>query len=128
MALLDLPTRQDFDALLGKVDALLGLLNRPAPPVDTELLDLQQVADYTRFNRKTVEKWVEQGEYNEAGKKIYLPAFRFSGRLRFKRAEVEAFGLGIGALVPALGAGPPEPVKTKKKAPVASEKALRRAA
>lgn len=126
--LLDLPSRQDIEALQGKLDAVLGLLNRAPAPVDAELMSIQEVVAYTRFNRKTVEKWVAEGEFGETGKRIYLPAFRFSGRLRFKRTEVEAFGLGIGALKPALGTGQPTAVKTKKTTAVTSERALRKVA
>ena len=130
MALLDLPTRQDFDALQAKLDAVLAHLQAARPPAADELVSVERVAAYTHFDRRTVEQWVEEGRFDAKGKKVYLPAYKFSGRLRFKLAEVEAFGLGIGVLVPSQQeGGRPEPVKPARKstktAPVASEKALR---
>jgi hypothetical protein len=135
MALLDLPTRQDFETLQAKLDAVLAHLAqaRAAPPED-ELLSIEQVAAYTRFDRRTVEQWVKEGRFDERGKKVYLPARQYSGRLRFKRADVEAFGLGIGVLEPSVVDGErpqpvkqaPAPKKTRSKtAAVASERALR---
>jgi len=127
----DLATAQQVQALEAKVDALLHVLAKQPAPANEPLLDVQSVADYTHFDRKTVEKWVKKGEYNQTGKLIYLPAFQFGGRLRFKRADVEAFGLGTGVLAPSIQPGE-SPVATKQpkksKAPVASEKALRRVA
>ncbi|MDO7851589.1 helix-turn-helix domain-containing protein [Hymenobacter convexus] len=131
MALLDLPTRQDYDALQAKLDAVLAFLQAQRPPAADELVSVERVAAYTHFDRRTVEQWVEQGRFDGRGKKVYLPAYQFSGRLRFKLAEVEAFGLGIGVLKPSLQpGGRPEPVKaapkkSAKSAAVASEQALR---
>ena len=130
MALLDLPTRQDYEALQAKLDAVLDFLKAAQPVGPDELLSVEQVA-YTRFDRRTVEQWAEDGRFNEAGKKVYLPAYKYSGRLRFKRLDVEAFGLGVGVLTPSQQAGGrPEPVKpaakkAKHPSPVASERALR---
>lgn len=130
--LLDLPTRQDMQALEAKLNTVLELLARAPAPTADDLLSVEQVAAYTRFDRRTVEKWVEEGQFNETGRKVYLPAHRYSGRLRFKRGDVEAFGLGIGVLTPSLGGGQPEAVKPapkkatpRAKAPQSSENVLR---
>jgi hypothetical protein len=132
--LLDLATRQDVVALQSTLDQVLGLLSRAQATVADEFMTLEQVAAYVRFDKRVVEKWVREGQFNEGGKKIYLPAHKYSGRLRFKRADVEAFGLGVGVLVPSL-AGTPEAAKPaadgkrpRKNASVASEQALRKVA
>ena len=135
MALLDLPTRQDYETLAGKLDALLArLAPAPAPASAEPLLSVEDVAGYTRFDRRTVEQWATEGRFNTAGKRVYLPAYQFSGRLRFKRHEVEAFGLGCGVLTPSLVAGDrPQPTKAAagakprrpKMAPPALEQVLR---
>lgn len=133
MALLDLASRQDILALTAKLETVLSQLAAPPAPTGEPLLSVQDVADYTRFDRKTVEKWVKEGSYNGQGKKQYLPAYNFCGRLRFKRADVEAFGLGVGVLACTLPGERPEPTKPapgarqpkKPKTPVASDKALR---
>jgi excisionase family DNA binding protein len=127
--LLDLPSRQEVLDLAAKLDTVLALLERPVPKPD-DLMSVEEVADYTRFHRRTVEKWAEVGEYNHQGKRVFLPAYRYTGRLRFKRGDVEAFGLGIGALQPSIAGEPPQPVKSgkpakKPKAPLASTQALR---
>lgn len=130
--LIDLPSRQDFDTLQAKLDAVLGLLSKPALPAADELLTLEEVATYTKFDRRTVRQWPTQGRYNQQGKKVYLPAYQFNGLLRFKRADVDAFGLGTGLLQPGI-TGAPEATKaapatkaTKKKGPpVPSAQALR---
>lgn len=126
----DLATAQHVQALEAKVDQLLTLLAKPATSAEP-LMTVDEVADYTRFDRRTVETWVSAGRHNDQGKLVYLPALDFSGRLRFKRADVEAFGLKVGVLTSSRAAGgPPEPTKKPKnsKTPVASEKALRRVA
>ena len=130
--LLDIPSRQDFEVLTAKLDAALSLLSQvAAKPSPDELLSLEQVAAYTGFDRRTVEQWRTQGRYNAQGKKVYLPGYEYSGRWRFKRADVEAFGLGIGVLVaPAAPGERPAPAKKasakpKTKKPMASEDALR---
>lgn len=135
MALLDLPTRQDYEALQTKLDAVLSHLQAARAPAADEFMSVEQVAAYTRFDRRTVEQWAEEGRFNEQGRKVYLPAYKYSGRLRFKRGDVEAFGLGVGVLVPSLGGGQPEAVKPagnasrgRKPAAVASERALRKVA
>jgi hypothetical protein len=121
-------------ALEAKLDALLTHLAKQPAPADEQLLSVQDVADYTHFDRKTVEKWAKLGDYDQQGHRIYLRAYVFSGRLRFKRTDVEAFGLGTGVLEPSLVPGEApvatKPVKQPKKSktPVASEKALRRVA
>ena len=135
MALLDLPTREDYNALQQKLDAVLAFLQAARPPAADELVSVERVAAYTHFDRRTVEQWVEEGRFDSRGKKVYLPAYKFSGRLRFKLSEVEAFGLGIGVLTPSQQpGGRPEPVKAaprnalkkaRKPAAVPSEKALR---
>lgn len=101
--------RQEKAAIHAKLDAVLDLLSRV--PKSDDLMSVEQVAAYTRFDRRTVEKWVEEGQFNAAGRKVYLPAHKYSGRLRFKRADVEAFGLGVGVLAPALSGGQPEAIK-----------------
>ncbi len=112
--LLDLATRQEVLDLATKLDAVLGLLaHKPAPAAD-EFMSVEEVAEYTRFDRRTVEKWAEAGEFNQQGKKVFLTAYRYSGRLRFKRTDVEAFGLGIGALQPSIAGEPPQPTKAAK--------------
>ena len=129
--LLDLPSRQDFDTLTAKLDAALSLLSQVAArPSADDFLSLEQVAAYTGFDRRTVEQWRTQGRYNAQGKRVYLQGYEYSGRWRFKRCDVEAFGLGIGVLEPAPTAGGrPEPTKkAPSKKPVPSEKALRRVA
>ena len=133
--LLDLPSRDDINLLAQKLDAVLAQLQARQPPVPDEFMSVEQVAAYTRFDRRTVEQWAEEGRFNEQGRKVYLPAYKFSGRLRFKRLDVEAFGLGVGVLAPSQQAGGrPEPVKAaprkvpakiRKPAAVPSERALR---
>jgi excisionase family DNA binding protein len=131
---LDLASRQDILEIKALLQELYASQTAKPVPANEPLMDVQSVADYTHFDRKTVEKWVKKGEYNGTGRLVYLPAFQFGGRLRFKRADVEAFGLGTGVLVPSIKAGE-APVATKptkqpkkSKTPVASEKALRRVA
>lgn len=110
--LLDLPSRQDIEVLTAKLDALLALAAQPVQAAADDFLSIEQVAAYTRFDRRTVEQWVKQGRFNEKGKKVYLPAYEYSGRLRFKRGDVEAFGLGVGVLAPSAAVGaPPTPTK-----------------
>lgn len=113
MAVLDLLTRQDYEVLTAKLDAVLAhLAQAPAASAADELLSVEQVAAYTHFDRRTVEQWVKEGRYNERGKKVYLPVYQYSGRLRFKRSDVEAFGLGIGVLTPSPVVGErPTPTK-----------------
>ncbi|MGI4862963.1 MAG: helix-turn-helix domain-containing protein [Janthinobacterium lividum] len=131
MSLVDLLTRQDLEPLTAKLDQLLALHAQPAAlAAEEQLMSVLDVAKYTHFDRKTVEKWVKEGDYNEKGKRVYLPAYAFSGRLRFKRADVLAFGLSVGALAPTLPGEAPQPVKPAKKtqkpaAAVASAQALR---
>jgi len=125
--LLDLPSSQQVDdlkQLLLEVREELRVLRQAPSP--TDYLSVEEVAKYLGFHRRTVEKWAFEGEYNAQGKRIYLPVSKYSGRLRFKRGDVEAFGLGIGVLTPSL-TGPPEPVKKPKKSkvPVASAQALK---
>jgi hypothetical protein len=115
--LLDLPSRQDIEVLTAKLDALLALAAQPVQAAADDFLSIEQVAAYTRFDRRTVEQWVKQGRYNERGKKVYLPAYEYSGRLRFKRGDVEAFGLGVGVLEPSAATGqPPQPTKAAPEA------------
>lgn len=134
--LLDVLTRQDAEALHAKLDqVLLRLQAPPAVAGPDDLLSIEQVASYTGFDRRTVEQWRQEGRYNDKGRRVYLPAFQFSGRLRFKRSDVEAFGLGVGVLQPSAVAGqaptptkpaaPAAPKKPARKAPVASAEALR---
>ena len=129
--LLDLPSRQDFEALQAKLDAVLAYLAATAKPGADEFLSVEEVAAYTRFDRRTVEQWTSEGRFDERGRKVYLPAYWYSGRLRFKRLDVEAFGLGVGVLTPSPRAGGrPEPVKAAAKKnhktdAVSSERALR---
>jgi hypothetical protein len=129
--LLDLPSRDDFNQLQQKLDAVLAHLQAARPPAPDEFMSVEQVAAYTHFDRRTVEQWAEEGRFNEQGRKVYLPAYKYSGRLRFKRLDVEAFGLGVGVLTPSQQpGGRPEPVKkapqkSRKSAAVPSERALR---
>lgn len=130
--LLDLPSRQDFEVLTAKLDALLALAAQPVQTAADDFLSIEQVAAYTCFDRRTVEQWVKQGRFDERGKKVYLPAYEYSGRLRFKRGDVEAFGLGVGVLTPSGAGERPTPTKeapvakkARKPTPVASDKALR---
>lgn len=134
--LFDFASRQDIEALSAQLAQVLQHVATPAPqPAADDMLSVLEVAKYTGFSRTTVEKWIEEGDYNQHGKRVYLPAYKYSGRLRFKRSDVEAFGLGVGVLRPSLVAGQrPEPTKatraktpsTKpKKSAVASEDALR---
>jgi hypothetical protein len=128
---LDIASRQDILALEAKLDNVLAQLAAKPAPADEPLLSVLEVADYTNFDRKTVESWVKKGDYDKSGKLVYLRAYVFSGRLRFKRADVEAFGVGV--LTPSLITGErPEATKSapaarkqKKSAPVASDQALR---
>lgn len=122
----DLASRQDILALSAKLDTMLTQLAPKAAAAAEQLLSVQEVATYTHFDRKTVESWVKVGRFDDTGHKVYLRAYEFSGRLRFKLAEVEAFGLGVGVLAPSLSGERPEPTKkAKKPSPVASDKALR---
>jgi excisionase family DNA binding protein len=128
----DLATAQHIQALEAKLDLVLTQLAAKPVPAEDQLLSVQEVAGYTHFDRKTVESWVHKGRYDTRGKLVYLRAYEFSGRLRFKRADVEAFGLGVGVLTPSLTGQRPEPTKVapaakkpKKSSPVASDKALR---
>ena len=112
MALLDLLTRQDLEALTAKLDALLALAAQPVPTAADDFLTIEQVAAYTHFDRRTVEQWRTEGRFDARGKKVYLAAYEYSGRLRFKRGDVEAFGLGVGVLTPSAAVGaPPTPTK-----------------
>jgi hypothetical protein len=129
---LEFATRADIMALTSMVEAVLTQQAAKPAASDEALMSLDEVAAYTQFDRKTVKSWVNVGSYNEGGKKVYLHAYEFSGRLRFKRADVEAFGLGVGVLTPSLTGERPQPTKVapaakkaKKSAPVASDKALR---
>jgi hypothetical protein len=129
---LDLATRQDILELKAALQAVLAAQAQPPAPADEPLWSVQRVAEHTHFDRKTVEKWVKEGRFDTQGKKVYLPAYEFQGRLRFKRADVEAFGLGVGVLRPSLAGERPEATKAapaarkqKKSAPVASDQALR---
>jgi len=128
----DLASAQQIKALEAKIDLLLKQFAAKPAQVEEQLLSVQDVVDYTHFDRKTVEAWVRRGDYDESGKLVYLRAYRFSGRLRFKRADVEAFGLGVGVLTPSIAGERPEPTKVapmakkaKKSPPVTSEKALK---
>jgi len=56
--MLDLASRQDILALTAKLETVLAQFAAPPPPADKVLLSVQQVAAYTHFDRKTVEKWV----------------------------------------------------------------------
>ena len=128
MSLIDIATRQDLEAVAAKLDQVLQRLAAPAAAASADdLLSIGQVAAYTGFDRRTVESWRTQGRYDERGKRVYLPCYEFTGRLRFKRADVEAFGLGVGVLQPsAVGEKQPAASRKKvKKAPVTSEEALR---
>ena len=127
MALLDLPTRQDMEALAAKLDAVLAQLTAAQAPAATELVSLARVAAYTHFDQRTVRQWVEQGRFDQQGKKVYLPAYEYSGRLRFKLADVDAFGLRIGVLAPSVARESPQPTKKAKlkTAPLPSQNALR---
>ncbi|MVN76913.1 helix-turn-helix domain-containing protein [Hymenobacter sp. HMF4947] len=132
--LLDLSTSEqvnDLKQLMLEMRAELRDL-RKAPVTNEPLMSIEEVAEYTRFERRTVEKWVADGEYGLGGKKIYLHAARYSGRLRFKRADVEQFGLGVGVLTPSVAGEAPQPTKApaakstrKKSAPVDSRQALK---
>jgi hypothetical protein len=63
-----------------------------------------------------VEQWTKEGRFDERGRKVYLPVYQYSGRLRFKRSDVEAFGLGIGVLQPSPVLGErPTPTKPARK-------------
>ena len=53
---LDLASRQDILALTAKLETVLAQFAAPPPPADKVLLSVQQVAAYTHFDRKTVEK------------------------------------------------------------------------
>jgi hypothetical protein len=121
----DLATRDDIMSLKATFEAVLAQLAKPAP-ADEKLLSVQEVASYTHFDRKTVESWVKVGRFGGDGKRVYLRAYEFSGRLRFKLSEVEAFGLGVGVLAPSITGERSEPTKKAKKSPpIASDKALR---
>ena len=134
--LLDLPSRQDMEALAAKLDQVLTQLAAPKPqPGPDDLLSIEQVATYTRFDRRTVEQWMREGRFNEQGRKVYLPAYQYSGRLRFKRSDVEAFGLGVGVLEPPVAGERPQPTKPaarpatpRKKLPPSDSKAALRVA
>lgn len=127
--LLDLATREDIATLSAKLDQVLATLAQPATPAIEQLLTLEEVATATGFDPRTVRDWVQAGRFDEQGKRVYLPALDFrNGQLRFKWADIEAFGLGIGVLTPSLVAGArAEPAKkqAKKPAPLASEQALK---
>ncbi len=132
MSLVDLVTRQDLEPLAAKLDQLLALHAQAAaaPAPEEPLLSVLEVVEYAGFDRKTVEKWVREGRYNEKGKRVYLRVYEFSGRWRFKRADVLAFGQSIGVLAPTLPGEPPQRVQPAPKpksptAPVASAEALR---
>lgn len=130
MSLVDLVTRQDLEPLAAKLDQLLALHAQAAaaPAAEEPLLSMLEVVAYAGFDRKTVEKWVREGRYNEKGKRVYLRVYEFSGRWRFKRADVLAFGQSIGVLAPTLPGEPPrraKPAPTPPTAPVASAEALR---
>jgi excisionase family DNA binding protein len=130
-----IPSASDIQAIIKAELAQLLAELRPtvAAPSADEMLSVEEVAEYTHFHRRTVEKWALAGEFNEQGKRVYLQAYKYSGRLRFKRADVEAFGLGIGVLEPSIAGEAPQATKVapaakksiKKIAPQASEQALK---
>jgi len=129
--LLDFPSRQDILDLSAKIDKLLACQAAPVV-VDSELMTLDEVAAYTRFDRRTVRKWVSEGQFGLDGRKIYLPASTYGDTLRFKRSDVEAFGQKVGVLTPAVAGQQPAPTKqaapkrpTRKPTPVPSEAALK---
>jgi excisionase family DNA binding protein len=116
----DLASSQDIEMLKAMLTTVLTKLGEHggAPTAD-EMLDVEEVAKYTKFHKRTVEKWTTAGDWNDEGKRVYLPAYKYSGRLRFKRSDVEAFGLGIGVLEPSIAGEPPQPTK---KAPEAKKR------
>jgi hypothetical protein len=134
MSSFDLASSQQISALDAKLSQVLALLEKPAVPAVEQMVTLEQVASHTQFDPRTVQSWVKAGRYDATGHRVYLPAYLFSGMLRFKLSEVESFGLGTGVLTanPILGEPPlptkqaPTGQKTKKKrAPVESVDALK---
>lgn len=127
---LDLATRADILALQSAFEAVVAKLSAPKPADDEPLWSVQKVAEYTDFDQRTVKLWVEEGRFNLSGKRVYLRAYEYQGRLRFKRADVEDFGLAVGVLTPSVAGSKPEAAKPaakpkKKRGPVASEQALK---
>ncbi|MDO7885321.1 hypothetical protein [Hymenobacter cheonanensis] len=131
--LLDIATREDIATLSAKFDLVLAALAKPAAPAIEELVTIEQVANHTKFDHRTVRDWVVNGRFDATGHKVYLKAYEYrNGQLRFKLSEAEAFGLKIGVLTPSLTAGA-MPVKqgpaakkhSKKRASLDSEEALK---
>ncbi|WP_375418158.1 helix-turn-helix domain-containing protein [uncultured Hymenobacter sp.] len=108
------------------------LAQQPGPHAG-DLLDTNQVAAYTGFDRRVVKSWYTEGRFEKhgSGKRIWLPVHDFGQGLRFKRADVDAYAQGLGVTVrPQLlsSAEPPpkgKPTRHKKSPPQPSEKALR---
>lgn len=133
--MLDLASSQEVAALAAKLDQVLTLLRQPPSPTVEPLVTLEQAASHVKFDKRTVRDWIKTGRYDATGHRVYLPAYEYrDGQLRFKLSEVEAFGIGIGVLVPnpivgepalPVKAAPASPKTKKKAAPVESAAALK---
>lgn len=112
--------------LLGQIGELLA--TQPGPHAN-DLLDTNQVAAYTGFDRRVVKSWYTEGRFEKhgSGRRIWLPVHDFGQGLRFKRSDVDAYAKGLGVAVrPVLLAEATADKPTRKKAGgKASEDALR---
>lgn len=131
----DLASSQEIAALDAKLSQVLALLQQPPAPAVEPLVTLEQAASHVKFDKRTVRDWIKTGRFDATGHRVYLPAYEYrDGQLRFKLSEVEAFGIGIGVLVPnpivgqpalPTKAAPAAPKPKKKGAPVESATALK---
>ncbi|GAB2954619.1 hypothetical protein GCM10027048_20120 [Hymenobacter coalescens] len=94
----DLVTKGDLDALAKRLEALLApAAGAPPPAAGDDYLSIDEVAQLTGFNRKTVQKWIAQGKYDRKGKLITLYTLEFApGFPRIPRSALVAFGQGVG--------------------------------
>ncbi len=100
-------TKGDLEALLQKLEQRLNGAQPTAPAAGDDYLSLDQVAELTGFNRKTVKKWIDEGKYNQQGKLIKLFILEFApGFPRVPRSALVAFGRGVGFDVGQLTAPP----------------------
>ncbi|QNE38596.1 helix-turn-helix domain-containing protein [Hymenobacter sp. NBH84] len=103
----DIATKGDLEALLLKMQQLLQT-TLPAPALPDDYLTIDEVAELTRFNRKTVAKWISEGKYDQRGKLIHLFTLEFApGKPHIPRSALIAFGQAIGFDTKQLTQPPP---------------------
>jgi excisionase family DNA binding protein len=92
----DIATKGDLLELLHKMQELLSTAPKSTAPAD-DYLTIDEVAELTRFNRRTVAKWISEGKYDRKGKLIRLFTLEFApNKPRIPRSALVAFGQAIG--------------------------------